>query len=56
MDKLMNPLIPDQFKINGDLVVRLDQTSLQESMVTLAMVVIIVIIVALLAQRFIKQM
>ena len=45
-------LIPNEFKINGDVVIRFDQ----EGLVMLAMAIIIIVIISLLAQRFIKAM
>ncbi len=44
-------LIPSQFDINGNVVVRFDM----ESLIQLALTLIIVIIVGLMAQRFIKS-
>ncbi|MCW5907308.1 MAG: hypothetical protein KIS94_05580 [Chitinophagales bacterium] len=47
----MNPIIPDKFTVDGNLVIRFEQ----ESLLLLAVVIVIIIIVAFLAQRFIGQ-
>lgn len=43
-------IVPNEFTINGDLIVRLDR----ESMILAGMVILIVIIMALIAYRAIK--
>ncbi len=47
----MNNIIPNEFKINGDVSIRIDQNSLM----MLGMMILIVVIFSLLAQRFIKK-
>jgi hypothetical protein len=46
----MNNLIPDKFDINGDLTLRFEK----ESLVLLAMTVVIVVVIGLLAAKFIR--
>jgi hypothetical protein len=47
----MSSLLPNEFTINGDLVVRLDR----DSMLLLTALIIFIIIVAFAAQRFLKR-
>lgn len=47
----MNNLIPNEFKINGDLVIRIEK----ESLISLAAVVVFIVVIALIAQRILKK-
>ena len=51
----MNGIIPDEFKIDGNLTLKWDKAAFTESVTLLAMVIVIVVIISLLAQHYIKK-
>ena len=50
-----NTIIPDEFKIDGNLTLKWDKAAFTESVTLLAMVIVIVVIISLLAQHYIKK-
>lgn len=48
----MNPLIPDKFNIDGNLVIRFER----ESVITLAIAVIVIVVVSLIFYKAVKNL